>query len=244
MRVLVTGSSGFLGAAATRGLLARGDTVIAFDAQPGSEAQADATDRLIRVTGDVTDASGLVHTVLDHRPDAVIHCAAIVSVLSSIDNPVRVVRINVEGALNVFGAMRLGKVKRCIHISSEEAYGAFRADRIDETHPLDPFLPYGTCKAAVEHFGRTYRDLHGLEVINLRPSWVYGPGLPRDRIPKNLVDAALVGRPLHIPSGADSAIDHTYVDDVTAAILLALDHPRHRYEPITSAAVSRSPFPN
>jgi nucleoside-diphosphate-sugar epimerase len=168
--------------------------------------------------------------VAAHGPDAVIHCAAIVSVLSSVDSPVQIVRVNIEGSLNVFDAMRAGQVKRCIHISSEEAYGAFRADKVDETHPLDPVMPYGICKAAVEQFGRTYRDLHGLEVINLRPSWVYGPGLPRARIPKNLIDAALAGRKLHIASGADSAIDHTYVDDAVAAILAALDHPHHRYD--------------
>jgi UDP-glucose 4-epimerase len=126
--------------------------------------------------------------------------------------------------------MRLGGVRRCIHISSEEAYGTFRNDNIDETHPLDPVLPYGICKAAVEQLGRGYRDLHGLEVINLRPSWVYGPGLPRDRIPKNLVEAALAGRKLHIAGGAQAAIDHTYVDDVVDAILKALDHRQHRYD--------------
>jgi UDP-glucose 4-epimerase len=230
VRVLVTGGSGFLGAATVRALLARGDTAIAFDAQPGPAMHAGADDRLIRVTGDITDAPVLLHAVLDHKPDAVIHCAAIVSVLSSIENPLRVLRVNIEGALNVFEAMRHGAIKRCIHISSEEAYGAFRTDPIDEEHPFDPVLPYGICKAAVEQFGRTYRDLHGLEVINLRPSWIYGPGLPRDRIPKNLVDAALAGRALHIPAGADSAIDHTYIDDVVAAILLALDHPRHRHD--------------
>jgi nucleoside-diphosphate-sugar epimerase len=141
-----------------------------------------------------------------------------------------VVRVNIEGSLNVFEAMRLSGVKRCIHISSEEAYGTFRSDKVDETHPLDPVLPYGICKAAVEQLGRSYRDLHGLEVINLRPSWVYGPGLPRDRIPKNLVEAALAGRKLHIASGAQAAIDHTHVDDVVDAILKALDHRQHRYD--------------
>ena len=228
MRVLVTGSSGFLGAAVVRALLERGDTAIGFDTQVQPGGSADG--RLVQVTGDITDLKHVTQTVAAHAPDAVIHCAAIVSVLSSVGNPIQVVRVNIEGSLNVFEAMRLANVRRCIHISSEEAYGAFRADKIDETHPLDPVMPYGICKAAVEQFGRTYRDLHGLEVINLRPSWVYGPGLPRSRIPKNLIDAALAGTKLHIASGADSAIDHTYVDDAIAAILAALDHPRHHYD--------------
>jgi nucleoside-diphosphate-sugar epimerase len=105
-------------------------------------------------------------------------------------------------------------------------YGPFRADRIDETHPLEPVMPYGICKAAVEQLGRSYRELHGLDVINLRTSWVYGPGLPRERIPKTLVDAALEGRPLHVPSGANAAIDHTYLDDVVCAMLATLDRPQ------------------
>lgn len=229
MRVLVTGGGGFLGAAVAEALIARGDTAIAFDTQFPSAGIA-APERYLRVQGDITDMAALAQTVLTHKPDAVIHCAAIVGVLSSIGSPVNIVRINVEGSINVFEAMRIGGIRRCIHISSEEAYGAFRADRIDETHPLEPVLPYGICKATVEQLGRTYRDLHGLEVINLRTSWVYGPALPRDRIPRNLVLAALQGRPLHIPSGADTAIDHTWVGDWVAAVLAALDHRTHRYD--------------
>lgn len=230
MRVLVTGGGGFLGAATVRALLERGDTAIAFDAQLRNLDGAGPAERLVRVAADITDMPAIGHAMLTHKPDAVIHCAAIVGVASSLGSPLNVVRVNIEGSLNLFETMRLAHVQRCIHISSEEAYGAFRADKIDETHPLDPVLPYGICKAAVEQLGRSYRDLHGLEVINLRPSWVYGVGLPRERIPKNLIDAALAGRKLHIPSGADAAIDHTYVDDVVSAILKVLDHSRHRYD--------------
>lgn len=230
MRILVTGSSGFLGAAVVDALLARGDAVVAYDMQAGAAGPAQVRERLNRVTGDITDPASLARAMRDGKPDAVIHCAAIVSVLSSVDSPREIVRVNVEGSINVFEAMREAGVRRCIHISSEEAYGAFRSDPVHETHPLEPAMPYGICKAAVEHLGRTYRDLHGLEVINLRPSWVYGPGLPRARIPKNLIEAALAGRALHLPGGADSAIDHTYVDDVVDAVLMALDHPAHRYD--------------
>jgi nucleoside-diphosphate-sugar epimerase len=229
MRALITGGGGFLGAEVARALIARGDTAIALDTQ--LNALANVSDaNLVRVPGDITDMASIAQAVKIHKPDAVIHCAAIVGALASLGSPINVVRVNIEGSLNVFEAMRLGGIHRCIHISSEEAYGPFRADRIEETHPLDPVLPYGICKAAVEQLGRSYRDLHGLEVINLRTSWVYGPGLPRERVPKTLVDAALSGRKLHLLSGADTKIDHTHIFDIVSGILKALDHPQHRYD--------------
>jgi UDP-glucose 4-epimerase len=229
MRILVTGGGGFLGAALTRALAARGDTAIAFDTHLGN-LPADGDASIICVPGDITDLANLAQAIQRYKPDAVIHCAAIVGVLSSLGSPLNLVRVNVEGSLNVFEAMRLGNVRRCVHVSSEEAYGTFRADRIDETHPLDPVLPYGICKAAVEQLGRTYRDLHDLEVIHLRTSWVYGPGLPRERVPKTLIEAALTGRKLHVPSGADVKIDHTYVDDFVSGALSALDQRIHLYD--------------
>ncbi len=63
-----------------------------------------------------------------HKPRAVVHCAAVVGVLSSLGSPINVIRVNVEGSLNVFEAMRLAGLRRCIHLSSEEAYGVFGAD--------------------------------------------------------------------------------------------------------------------
>jgi UDP-glucose 4-epimerase len=231
MRVFVAGGGGFLGSALARRIVARGDAVVAFERSFQLLARDLApSSQLITEPGDVTDADGLKAALHSHRPDAVIHCAAVVSVLSSIESPLDTVRINIEGSVNLFEAMRSSGVRRAIHISSEETYGEFRAPVVDENHPLDPVMPYGMSKVAVEHLGRFYRDVHGLEVINLRTSWVYGPDLPRDRVPKTLIDAALAGRPLHIPSGGDSAIDHTYVDDFVDGTLAALDCPRHPFD--------------
>lgn len=231
MRVLITGGGGFLGSALGAALAGRGDAAIAFDTSFDLLRRSGAAAaRVLAVPGDVTDMANVAQAMKEHRPDAVIHCAAIVSVLASLASPRNAVRVNVEGAINVFESMRLLGVRRVIHISSEETYGAFRAAKIDEEHPLNPVMPYGATKVAVEHLGRTYRDLYGLEVVNLRTSWVYGPLLPRNRVPKNLVDAAVAGRALHIASGADSAIDHTYVDDFVAGTLAALDCPRHAHD--------------
>lgn len=217
----------------SQALARRGDAVVAYDARfhPTDGAHPhDGNDVMARVVGDIADAAGTLDVFRHCRPEAVVHCAAIVGVLPSIGDPARAVRVNVEGSVNVFEAMRVTGVKRCIHVSSEEVYGPFRAAVVDESHPLEPAMPYGICKAAVEGLGRSYGPLHGLEVIHLRTCWVYGPGLPRPRVPRNLVEAALAGRALHLDYGAESAIDHTYVDDFVSGVLAALDHPRHRYD--------------
>lgn len=242
MKVLITGGGGFLGSALVRALVARGEAVTAFDAQL-SELQplAERMPALTLVQGDITDMATMAHVMKAVQPDAVIHGAAVVGVMNSLGSPLGVIRVNVEGALNLFEAMRLFGVRRVLHISSEETYGDFEADVIDETHPQRPQMPYGITKLAVEHLGRTYRTLYDLEVINLRTSWVYGLGLPRARIPRNLVEAALAGRPLHLPNGAESAIDHTYVDDFVAGTLKALDlasHPFDAYHIASGRAVT------
>lgn len=230
MNVLITGGGGFLGGALTQALLARGDAVTAFDANLGALEPLRANPRLTLAPGDVTDLANVAGAMLAARPDAVIHAAAIVGVVNSLGSPLSVMRVNVEGSLNVFEAMRLAGTRRVLHISSEETYGPFQADVIDEEHPQRPVMPYGISKLTVEHLGRTYRDLHGLEVIHLRTTWVFGPGLRRNRIPKNLLDAALAGMPLHLPCGAESAIDHTYIDDFVSGTLKALDCPRHPFD--------------
>jgi nucleoside-diphosphate-sugar epimerase len=229
MRVFVTGGAGFLGKALIQRLLQRGDNVVAFDTTVASLAdlQEACGDRLIAVAGDITDMSRVALAFKMHTPDAVVHCAAVVGMLAT---PTTAMRTNVEGSVNVFDAMRLFDVRRCIHISSEESYGAFHAAMIDEDHPQNPVTAYGISKLTVEHLSRSYRILHDLDVIHLRTSWVYGVTLPRNRVPKNLIEAALAGRPLHLSHGGESAIDHTHVDDFVSGVVLALDHPQHPYD--------------
>src|SRR6266536_2497084 len=125
-------------------------------------------------------------------------------------------------------------IKRVVNLSSEETYGVFESDRIDETHPNRPLKPYGISKYAVERLACDYASAYGLEIIHVRTCWVYGPGLPRPRVPKILIDAAVAGRKLHLPSGGDFRVDHVYIDDCVDGIEAvrkgALDITRARTE--------------
>ena len=231
-RILVTGGAGFIGSGVVKSLAARGDDVIAFDIarSPRLDTAAAEHRNIEFIQGEITEWPQVVGLVQSRKPDAVVHCAAIVGVTNSLERPIGTFRVNVDGSLNVFEAMRLCGVKRVINLSSEETYGVFEKDKIDETHPNRPLKPYGISKYAVERLACDYQAAYGLEIVHVRTCWVYGPGLPRPRVPKILVDAAVAGRKLHLPDGGDFRVDHVYIDDCIDGIIKALDKPQHRYD--------------
>ncbi|MEI2733346.1 MAG: NAD(P)-dependent oxidoreductase [Rhodoblastus sp.] len=231
-KILVTGGCGWLGSAIVRALLARGDRVVATDlaVSPSIAALASRENRLVAAPADLGEWRQVVDLFRNHAPDAVIHTAAIVGVAPAADIPTKALRVNVEGSINLFEAMRLSGVRRVVHISTEETYGDFLSPVIDEEHPQKPVSVYGLTKLTTEHYGRVYTRDHGLECVNVRTCWVYGPHLPRLRMPRTFVEAALRGEPFHQPDGGDFAVDQVYIDDTVQGVLLALDKERHRFE--------------
>ena len=228
----MTGGAGFLGSHLVRALARRRDLVVAYDngltAWPRS--LADLERRIPVVDGDVTDLSHLCRTIQQHNVDRIIHGAAISSMLPSIQRPALAVQVNIAGSVNVLEAMRIFPIERCLHISSEEAYGEARAEPIQEDQHLDPVTPYGATKVAVEHLGRAYRRFFGTRVFHVRTSYVYGAGLPRPRPPKTFIEDALAGRPTLLPCGADQAADHTYIRDFVAGTIALLDCPNPSHD--------------
>lgn len=232
MRVLITGGSGYIGREVAKALQQRGDTAIIFDTLLSAELRelAGGSGKIRFSEGDITDLASLIGACQSEKPDAIIHCAAIVGVLFSVSSPSNVVRVNIQGSINVFEAMRLSGIRRVVHMSTEETYGDFVSPAASEDDPASPKTAYGITKLAVEHLARSYRELHGLDPINLRTSWVYGVGLPRPRAPTTFLDAALGRKSLHLDHGGDAAIDFTYMTDVVNGILRALDATEHRFD--------------
>ncbi|CCE00028.1 NAD(P)-dependent oxidoreductase [Bradyrhizobium sp. STM 3809] len=230
--ILVTGACGWLGTAIVQALLARGDRVVAIDlaVSQAMALQASRQPRLVTAAVDLGEWHAVLRTVQTLRPDAVIHAAAVVGVVQAADIPLKALRVNVEGTINLFEAMRLSGVRRVVHLSTEETYGDFQSAVIDEEHPQKPTSVYGLTKLAAEHYGRVYSRDHGLECINVRTCWVYGPHLPRLRMPRTFIEAALRGEPFHQPDGGNLAVDQVYIDDTVAGVLLALDKRQHRFD--------------
>jgi UDP-glucose 4-epimerase len=238
--ILVTGAGGFLGRAIVTSLLSRGEAVVAIEAGDCTwlHATAKSAPGLVVAAVDICDEGAVDRVLTAHRPRAVVHCAAVVGVLASLHSPRALFRVNIEGSINLFEAMARAGTRRIVHVSSEEIYGAFEADRIDEDHPQRPLHAYGISKAAVEHLGRSYGETHGIECINVRTSWVYGPAFPRDRVPISMVRAVARREPLHVPGGAGDRIDHTYLDDAVAGVFGALDCTHHAHDAYHVASAS------
>jgi nucleoside-diphosphate-sugar epimerase len=155
---------------------------------------------------------------------------------ASIVRPAHVVHVNVTGSVNVFEAALQNNVRRLIDISSEEVYGHFQADEIDEDHPQEPNSPYGVTKLAVEKLGLQYVDHFGLDYVAGRVCWAYGHRYPRVRPPQSWIKDALSGRRTTMERGGDHLLDLTYVDDVAAGfqLLCEADTLEHRAYHITS----------
>jgi UDP-glucose 4-epimerase len=231
-RIFVTGGGGFIGAALAESLAKRGDEVAVFDIAEGA-ALRQLREQYRNVSffpGELTEWPQLAEAMKAFRPDAVIHCAAVVGIVNSMASPLYTMRVNVEGSLNVLSVMRLFDVPRMINLSSEEVYGPFQSSVIDENHPCFPVKPYGISKFSVEQLARDFARDNGQTVIHIRTCWVYGPGLPRPRIPKTFLDAAIEGRRLHVSGGANYRVDQIYIDDLVQGITKALDHREHEHD--------------
>lgn len=171
MRVLVTGSNGFVGRHACAALRARGHDVIGAGFAP----HADDAGTLAL---DVRDFRAVEDVVATSRPDAVLHLAAIAFVPQAKDDPSGAFAINAQGTLHVLAAVAArAKSARCVVVSSAEVYGRASDDEMPlrETRAPRPVTVYGASKAAAEHLARAYAA-DGLDVRVLRPFNHVGPG--------------------------------------------------------------------
>lgn len=237
MKILITGGAGFLGSELVSHLSAHGHAVWSYDHYVIEERVEDEDgNEFVRVPGDVLDVPHLFKTVRDVAPDVIVHAAAVVGPPASIYRPAHVARVNVTGGVNVMEATLQHDVGRMIDISSEEIYGHFQADTIDEEHPQDPNSPYGVTKLAVERLGLQYADHFGLDFVAGRVCWAYGHRYPRVRPPQSWIKDALAGRKTVMEQGGDHLLDITYVDDVAQGfrLLCEAEHLDHRAYHVTS----------
>lgn len=226
-RVLVAGGAGFIGSHIVEALLEAGVEVTALDNLSTGQmsnlenCRRNKSFRFIR--GDVRDAKLVSDAV--KNVDAVFNDAAIVSVRLSIDKPVLVNEVNVNGAVNLLKASVDSGVRRFVQASSASVYGDTERLPIVEDTLLRPISPYAVSELAAESYARAFYKAYGLETGCLRYFNVYGPRQsysPYTGAITIFMNQLLNNKPITIFGDGEQTRDFVYVKDVASANLLAL----------------------
>ncbi len=212
--LLVTGASGFLGAAVISRLLKTDHRVIGLDPVPA----ADTPRR--HVIDDLSDSRRLGELLRAENVTHVIHCGGVSGPMVLADDPARIMAINVAGSLNLLQAALGRGVKTFIFCSSVSAVGDFyETDPIDNDYPLRPISAYGCSKAAVDMVLRGLWRRVPLDLCSLRFTSIYGPGRQTRFVVDDIVAAALYGSPAAVEPMTDWP--YIYVDDAADAAVAA-----------------------
>lgn len=216
-RVLVTGGAGFIGRRVAGALLAEGHQVTVADLRPHPDG-----DRVRSVIGDLTDPRTVAQAV-EPGTDAIIHLAAVTSVLESVKDPVRTYRLNVDATARLLETARENEVRTFVLASTNAVVGGGAgAGSMNESATPRPLTPYGATKAAAEMILSAYTSCYGIAGVALRFSNVYGPGMAeKDSFIPRLMRAARDGEGVQVRGDGSMRRDVVHVDDVVQGMLLA-----------------------
>lgn len=256
MRILVTGTAGFIGSALAERLLARGDEVYGIDNHNDYYDPTLKEARLARfaehpnythLRADLADATAVNRAFGEFRPQRVVNLAAQAGVRYSLKNPQAYVQSNLVGFVNILEACRHGKVEHLVYASSSSVYGANRKlpfaieDAVD--HPVSL---YAASKKANELMAHTYSHLYDLPTTGLRFFTVYGPWGRPDMSPMLFADRISRGEPIDVYNYGNHSRDFTYVDDMVEGVIRTLDHvalPDAAYDALApSPGTSSAPY--
>jgi UDP-glucuronate 4-epimerase len=233
MRVLVTGSAGFIGSTVSHRLLDRGDEVIGLDnfndyyevsLKEARGQRLCARSGYTEVRASVEDRPAMAQVFADYQIDRVIHLAAQAGVRYSLENPHAYIDANVVGFMNVLECCRYAEVDHLIYASSSSVYGAneslpFRVeDSVD--HPVSL---YAASKKANELMAHTYSHLFGLPTTGLRFFTVYGPWGRPDMALFKFTRAILTDGVVQLFNGGHHKRDFTFVSDIVDGVIGTLD---------------------
>ncbi|GJD77790.1 NAD-dependent epimerase/dehydratase family protein [Methylobacterium gregans] len=233
MRVLVTGSAGFIGYHLGRRLLAEGHAVTGLDAFSDyydvglkRARHADLANRpgFTPVEGRL-ETPGLLRDLLTGmKPEIVVHLAAQAGVRYSLENPQAYADSNLTGSFNLLEAVRANPVRHLLLASTSSAYGGNTALPFRETdRAVSPLTFYAATKLAMEAMAHSYSHLFGIPTTAFRFFTVYGPWGRPDMALFLFTRKILAGEPIEVFAGGAAERDFTYIDDLVEAVRRLVD---------------------
>jgi UDP-glucuronate 4-epimerase len=232
VKLLLTGVAGFIGFHTARALLERGDEIVGVDnLNPYYDPALKRARRAILerevnfrfVELDIADRHAMAE-LFEERFDRVVHLAAQAGVRHSIQNPHVYVQSNISGFLHVLEGCRHHGLEHLVYASTSSVYGANTRMPFTERQNVDhPLTLYAATKKANELMAHSYSSLYGLPTTGLRFFTVYGPWGRPDMALFLFTKNILAGRPIDVFNGGHHQRDFTYIDDIVAGIVAALD---------------------
>lgn len=248
MKILVTGSAGFIGFHVASRLLKEGHEVIGLDnlnnyydvklklgrlEAAGIEGQKVAynepvisqkNENYTFIQLGIEDAANLERLFVREQFDKVCHLAAQAGVRYSIKHPEAYLQSNIVGFFNILEACRHNKIGHLVYASSSSVYGANRNVPYSEKDNVDnPISFYAATKKSNELMAHTYSHLYGIKTTGLRFFTVYGPWGRPDMAAFLFTKAILKGEPIKVFNEGNMSRDFTYIDDVVEGISKVLN---------------------
>lgn len=233
MKVLVTGTAGFIGSHVALKLLERGDEVIGLDSlndyydvnlKKARLARFMDHPNYIHVHGDLADRALVEGVFARHKPQRVINLAAQAGVRYAAENPHIYVASNVTGFLHILEGCRHHGVEHLVFASTSSVYGANTKMPFSEHQSTEhPLTLYAATKKANEQMAHSYAHLYGIPATGLRFFTVYGPWGRPDMALFLFTKAILAGEPIKVFNHGHHKRSFTYIDDIVEGVIRTLD---------------------
>ena len=234
MKILVTGSAGFIGMHLCQRLLAEGHEVHGVDNFNPYYSVALKRARHAELVPhpdfssdelDIGYTEAVAAVVRRFQPEVVCNLAAQPGVRYSIDHPHVYAHCNLAGFLNVLEACRHNGVRRLVYASSSSVYGGNTKLPFAETDPVDqPISLYAATKKANELMAHTYTHLYGLQTVGLRFFTVYGPWGRPDMAVWSFTKKMLANQTIPVYNHGNMRRDFTYIDDIVSGVVASIRH--------------------
>jgi UDP-glucuronate 4-epimerase len=236
MTVLVTGAAGFIGYHLTEALVARGERVVGLDNLNDYYDVRLKQARLERLSrhkafrfekADIAAPAAVADVLRKDGVDRVVHLAAQAGVRYSLENPYAYADANVMGQVVMLEAARsLDRLDHFVYASSSSVYGSNTKLPFSIDDPVDhPVSLYAATKRAGELITHSFSHIHKLPATGLRFFTVYGPWGRPDMAAYLFCDAIMAGRPIRVFNEGRMERDFTYINDIVAGVVAALDRP-------------------